>query len=53
MFVPHTPHGELARRMKEKEVMNNQGRNIRFMIVEKSGVSLEQKLRKSNPWRGE
>ena len=53
LFVPHTPHGELAKRMKEKEVMNNQGRNIRFKIVEKSGVSLEQKLRKSNPWGGE
>ena len=53
LFVPHTPRGELARRMKEKEVMNNQGRNIRFKIVEKSGVSLEQKLRKSNPWGGE
>ena len=39
LFVPHTPHGELARRMKEKEVMNNQGLNIRFMIVAKSGVS--------------
>ena len=36
--------------MKEKEAMNNQGRTIRFKIVEKSGVSLEQKLRKSNPW---
>ena len=36
-----------------KEEMNNQGRTIRFKIVEKSGVSLEQKLRKSNPWGGE
>ena len=53
LFVPHTPRGELARRMKEKEEMNNQGRTIRFKIVEKSGVSLEQKLRKSNPWGGE
>ena len=53
LFVPHTPHGELARRMKEKEVLNNQGRNIRFKIIEKSGVTLEQKLRRSNPWSGE
>ena len=39
--------------MKEKEEMNNQGRNIMFKIVEKLGVSLEQKLMKSNPWGGE
>ena len=49
MFVPHTPHGELARRMKEKEVMTHQGLNIRFEIVEKSKVSLEHKLRRSSP----
>ena len=53
LFVPHTPRGELARRMKEKEAHNNQGRNIRFKIIEKSGVTLENKLRKSNPWSGE
>ena len=53
LFVPHTPHGELARRMKEMEVLNNQGRSIRFKIIEKSGVTLEQKLRRSNPWSGE
>ena len=32
---------------------NHQGRTIRFKIIEKSGVSLEQKLRRSNPWSGE
>ena len=53
VFVPHTPHGELARRIKEKEAQNNQGRKIRFKIVEKSGITLEQKLRRSNPWSGE
>ena len=53
LFVPHTPHGELARRIKEKEAQNNQGRKIRFKIVEKSGITLEQKLRRSNPWSGE
>ena len=44
LFVPHTPRGELARRIKEKEAQNNQGRKIRFKIVEKSGITLEQKL---------
>ena len=53
LFVPHTPRGELAKRMKEKEAQNNQGRSIRFRIVEKGGITLEQKLRRSNPWAGE
>ena len=53
LFVPHTPGGELVRRMKEKEAENNQGRKIRFKIVGKGGVSLEQKFRRSNPWKGE
>ena len=30
LFVPHTPRGELAKRMRAKEVENNQGRKIRF-----------------------
>ena len=50
--VPHTPGGVLARRMKDKEAENNQGRKIRFKIIEKGGVSLDQKLRRSNPWAG-
>ena len=52
LFVPHTPGGLLARRMREKEAQNNQGRRIRFKIIEKSGVTLERKLRRSNPWKG-
>ena len=31
LFVPHTPGGELAKRMRMKEAQNNQGRRIRFM----------------------
>ena len=53
LFVPHTPGGELAKRMRRKEAQNNQGRKIRFKIVEKGGITLEQKLRRSNPWAGE
>jgi hypothetical protein len=52
LFVPHTPRGELAQRMRAKEAENNQGRKIRFKIIEKGGVTLEQKLRRSNPWAG-
>ena len=50
LFVPHTPRGILAKTMREKEAQNNQGRRIRFKIVEKGGVTLEQMLRRSNPW---
>ena len=51
-FVPHTPGGELARRMRPKEAENNQGRSVRFKIVEKGGRTLEQRLRRSDPWSG-
>ena len=34
VFVPHTPGSELARRMRAKEEENNQGRKVRFLIVE-------------------
>ena len=35
------------------EELNNQGRTIRFKKIEKSGITLEQKLRRSNLWTGE
>ena len=38
--------------MRAKEKENNQGRKIRFKVIEKGGVTLEQKLRRSNPWAG-
>ena len=53
LFVPHTPGGELAKRMREAEAKNHQGRKIRFKIVEKGGVTLENLLRRSNPWSAE
>ena len=53
LFVPCTPRGELARRISNVEQLNNQGRTIRFKIVERRGVTLKEKLRKSNPWAGE
>ena len=51
--MPHTPGGELAKRMREVEAQNHQGRKIRFKIVEKGGVTLEKMLRRSNPWSSE
>ena len=53
LFIPCTPGGELAKRISNIEQLNNQGRTIRFKIVERRGVTLEEKLRKSNPWAGE
>ena len=38
LFVPHTPGGELAKRMRKVEAQNHQGRKIRFKIVEKGGA---------------
>ena len=51
LFVPTNPRAELAKRMRAKEMENNQGRTIRFKIIEKGGVTLEKKLRRSNCWR--
>ena len=39
LFVPHTPKGELAKRIRKMEAENHQGRSIRFKIIEKSGIS--------------
>ena len=49
LFVPCTPGGELAKRILNIKNLNNQGWIIRFKIVEGRGVTLEEKLRKSNP----
>ncbi len=42
LFVPHTPGSELARRMRQKEEKNSQGRNIRFLICEQGGERVLQ-----------
>ena len=52
LFVPHTPGEELVKKIKEKEAENNQGRRVRFKIVGRGGVTLEEKLKRSNPWSG-
>ena len=45
LIVAHTPRGELAKRMREKETQNNQVQKIHFNVVERGGVTLEQKFR--------
>ena len=52
LFIPHTPGEELVKRIRKKEAENNQGRTIRFLVVGKGGVTLENTLRRSNPWAG-
>ena len=52
LFIPHTPQWEFIRRMRVKEAKNNQGRNTWFLIVGKEGITLEQRMRRSNPWCG-
>ena len=37
LFVPCTPGGELAKRITNIEKLNNQGRTIRFKVVERRG----------------
>ena len=44
VFVPLTPGSELARRMRKKEEENNQGRKIRFLIVELGGTKIHHLL---------
>ena len=50
VFVPHTPGSELAKRMRAKEEENNQGRKIRFLIVEQGGTKIHNLLWTPNPW---
>ena len=49
LFVPHKPSGAMAKAMSAKGAQNNQGRKIKFKILEKGGVPLESMLRRSNP----
>ena len=44
LFVPHTPNEELAKKMKEVEAQNHQGRKVRFKTAKKGGDTLEMIL---------
>ena len=50
VFVRHTPGSELAKSMRAKEEENNQGRKIRFLIVEQGGTKFNNLLWTPNPW---
>ena len=54
MFVPHTPGGELAKRLQEAEdrfVKNRSGGRVKF--VERGGSALRDVLCNKNPWSSE
>ena len=52
LFVPCTPNGDLANRIKEIEKKRSGSRTVRFKIVETGGISLKSQLQKSDPWAG-
>ena len=53
LFVPKTPGGELARRLKEAEAEIEKITGDRVKVVEKAGVMLKNLLHKANPWAGD
>ena len=50
LFVPQTPQGELARRLKvvENKISKLSGEKVK--IVERGGTQVKQIMHKSNPW---
>ena len=48
IFIPSTPGGELARKMR-KVIEDEKKSNINFKIVEMGGKTLKRELQKSNP----
>ena len=51
LFVPQTPFGALANRLKEKEKLLSELCGETVKIIERSGTSIKQLLVKSNPWQ--
>ena len=52
LFVPQTPGGELANRLREAEKQLAELTGEKVKIVEKGGRTLKNTLHKSNPWTG-
>ena len=50
LFVPQTPQGALASKLKEKEVWLSMMQQEKTKIVERSGATIRQLLIRSNPW---
>ena len=50
LFVPRTPGGELARRIRQSETQMEQITGYRVKIVERGGVMIKRMVVKTNPW---
>ena len=50
LFVPQTPQGALANKLKEKEAWLSMMQQEKTKIVERSGTTIRQLLIRSNPW---
>ena len=53
MFVPYTPKGELAKRLREVENDMEKHTGNKLKIVERSGTKLIDLIHKSDPWEGQ
>ena len=52
LFVPCTPGGELAKKIKEVEEKKSGNRTVRFKVIETGGIAMKSLLQKSDPWAG-
>ena len=52
MFVPYTPGGVLAKKLRENEEKIANITKNRVKIVERTGTKLQDVLTKANPWKG-
>ena len=53
LFVPRTPGGELASRLRKAEEELSVITGDKIKIVEKTGVMMKRILHRSNPWAGD
>ena len=52
MFVPFTPHSELAKMLRENEEKLVKLTGSKIKIVERTGSKIQDLLTRSNPWKG-
>ena len=50
LFVPPTPGGELAKRLKQRELELNSGHKMNIKILEKGGIKVKNILVKKDPF---
>ena len=50
LFIPATPGSELVKRIRKIEIENNQGRQSRIRVVERSGMTIKDTISTRYPW---